>query len=38
MKKGKSIAMKFFRKIILNGTLGISVTVSLNSNCKAEGG
>jgi len=30
--------MKFFQKIIFNSALGISVAISINSNCKADGG
>jgi hypothetical protein len=30
--------MRFLRKIIFNNALGVSVTVSVNSNCKTDGG
>jgi len=30
--------MRFLRKIIFNNALGISVTVSVSSNCKTDGG
>ncbi|MDG5491160.1 hypothetical protein [Psychroserpens sp. SPM9] len=30
--------MKFLRKIIFNNALGISVTVSVSSHCKTDGG
>jgi len=30
--------MKFFRKIIFNNALGVSVAITVNSNCKADGG
>ena len=30
--------MKFFKKTIVNTTLGVSVIVNVNSNCKADGG
>ena len=30
--------MKFFKQTILINALGVSVTVLINSNCKADGG
>jgi len=30
--------MKFFSKFIFNTALGVSVTITLNSGCKADGG
>ncbi|RKE98889.1 hypothetical protein BXY80_0984 [Ichthyenterobacterium magnum] len=30
--------MKFFKKIIFNNALGVSAAVSVNGNCKADGG
>jgi len=30
--------MKFFQKIIFNSSIGVSVTICLNGNCKADGG
>jgi len=30
--------MRFIRKILLIGELGVSVTVVINGSCKADGG
>jgi len=30
--------MKFFKKIIFNSALGVSIAICLNGNCKADGG
>ncbi len=30
--------MKFFKKTLLINALGVSVTVLVNGNCKADGG
>ena len=34
----EKVAMKFFKKTLLNKKLGVSVAVSVNGNCKADGG
>jgi hypothetical protein len=30
--------MKFFKKFVFNNALGVSVAITLNGNCKADGG
>lgn len=30
--------MKFFKKTLFNKKLGVSVAISVNGNCKADGG
>ena len=30
--------MKFFKKIVCNKTLGVSIAVMINGSCRADGG
>jgi len=36
--KREKIAMKFLKKTLFNKKLGVSVAVSINGSCKADGG